>query len=410
MSANYIEETNTALISVELPHWAARGLAYCLILLFTVGVIASLVITVPETVSASFVLVPRSGTDPIRALRGGIVTQVKITEGQSVTQGETLFILKSEVAASKTADLESLATQSKGSEDSLALAARKYADQRLANAEEERKLRKRVESLGDMIELKNKELALAGTIVERYEKLKRDGLVSAVDDTRNQIEMNRLASEMESLRGEQKQVAGTIDKLRHEEAVLETEYKERERGFKEETEKAQIRMGSMKEALFMGQGNQVAILAPHSGTILSLGVKSPGAIVSEGDPLCEMVSSSDIVEAELSIPEWGMGRIKNGQKVRLLYDAFPYQRYGIQYGMVRWISPAATITTKEKQSFRALTEIKDRAIQVDGQSRPLLPGMNGKAEIVVGRRSLISYAFEPIRQLREKLRQTPDTP
>jgi membrane fusion protein len=122
-----------------------------------------------------------------------------------------------------------------------------------------------------------------------------------------------------------------------------------------------------------------------------------------------MVSSSDIVEAELSIPEWGMGRLKNGQKVRLLYDAFPYQRYGIQYGMVRWISPA-TVATKDKQSFRALTEINEKAIQVDGQSRSLLPGMNGKAEIVVGRRSLISFAFEPIRQLRENLRQAPDTP
>jgi membrane fusion protein len=409
MPANYIEDANTSLINVELPHWAARGLSYCLILLFATGVIASLVITVPETVSASFVLVPRSGTDPIRALRGGIVTQVKITEGQSVAQGETLFILKSEVAASKTADLESLTTQSKGSEDSLVLATQKYADQKLANTEEERKLRKRVESLGDMIEFKNRELALARTIADRYERLSKDGLVSAVDDTRNQIEMNRLASEIEALRAEQKQVGGTIDKLQHEIAVLETEYKERERGFKEEAARAQIRMSSMKEALFMGQGNQVAILAPHSGTILSLGVKSPGAIVGEGDPLCEMVSSSDIVEAELSIPEWGMGRIKNGQKVRLLYDAFPYQRYGIRYGLVRWISPA-TVVTKEKQSFRALTEINEKAIQVDGQSRSLLPGMNGKAEIVVGRRSLISYAFEPIRQLRENLRQAPDTP
>lgn len=409
MPANYVEETNTALISVQLPHWAARGLSYCLILLFTVAVIASLVITVPETVSASFVLVPRNGTDPIRALRGGIVTQVRVSEGQSVTQGEILFIVKSEVAASKTADLESLATQSRGSEDSLALATRKYADQKLANVEEERKLTKRVESLGDMIEFKNKELALARTIAERYAKLSKDGLVSAVDDTRNQMEMNRLSSEIESLRAEQRQVTVTIDKLQHEKAVVETEYKERERGFKEETEKAQIRMSSMKEVLFMGQGNQVAILAPHSGTILSLGVKGPGAIVGEGDPLCEMVSSNDTVEAELSVPEWGMGRIKNGQKVRLLYDAFPYQRYGIRYGMVRWISPS-TIATKEKQSFRALTEINDKSIQVDGQSRSLLPGMNGKAEIVVGRRSLISFAFEPIRQLRENFRQTPDTP
>jgi membrane fusion protein len=408
MSANYVEK-NPALISVELPHWAARGLSYCLILLFLGGAVASIVITVPETVSASFVLVPRSGTDPIRALRGGIVTQVKVTEGQSVTQGEILFVLKSEVAASKTADLESLATQSKGSEDSLTLASRKYADQKLAYAEEERKLRKRMESLGDMIQFKHKELAMARTIVERYEKLSKDGLVSAVDDTRNRIEMNRLDSEIEGLKAEQKQVALTLDKLAHEAAVLQTEYKERERGFKEDTEKAQIRMGSMKEALFMGKGNQVAVLAPRSGTILSLGVKGPGAIVNEGDPLCEMVSSEDIVEAELLVPEWGMGRIKNGQKVRLLYNAFPYQRYGIRYGMVRWISPA-TIAAKDVQSFRALTDLQDKAIQVDGQSRQLLPGMNGRAEIVVGRRSLISYAFEPIRQLRENLRRDPDTP
>jgi multidrug efflux pump subunit AcrA (membrane-fusion protein) len=230
-----------------------------------------------------------------------------------------------------------------------------------------------------------------------------------VDDTRNRIAMNRLASEIEELKAEQKQVAMTIDKLAHEAAVLQTEYLERERGFKEETEKAQIRMGSMKEALFMGQGNQVAILAPHSGTILSLGVKAPGAIVSEGDALCEMVAENDTVEAELSVPEWGMGRIKNGQRVRLLYDAFPYQRFGIRYGSVRWISPSTSLS-KEKQGFRALTEIRDEAIQVDGQPRSLLPGMSGKAEIVVGRRSLISYAFEPIRQLRENLRQDPETP
>jgi multidrug efflux pump subunit AcrA (membrane-fusion protein) len=409
MSTNNVEDKNTALIDVELPHWAARGLAYFLILLFAAGVIASLVITVPETVSASFVLVPRNGTDPIRALRGGIVTQVRVSEGQSVTQGETLFVVKSEVAASKNADLESLATQSRGSEESLALATRKYADQKLAYAQEERKLSNRMASLDDMIAFKNKELALSRTIVERYEQLSKDGLVSAVDDTRNRIAMNRLASEIEELKAEQKQVAMTIDKLAHEAAVLQTEYRERERGFKEETEKAQIRMGSMKEALFMGQGNQVAILAPHSGTILSLGVKAPGAIVSEGDALCEMVAENDTVEAELSVPEWGMGRIKNGQRVRLLYDAFPYQRFGIRYGSVRWISPSTSLS-KEKQGFRALTEIKDEAIQVDGQPRSLLPGMSGKAEIVVGRRSLISYAFEPIRQLRENLRQDPETP
>ena len=409
MSANVVDERNTALINVELPHWAARGLAYCLILLFGTGVLASLIITVPETVSASFVLVTRNGTDPIRALRGGIVTQVKVSEGQSVTRGETLFVVKSEVAASKTADLESLEAQSKGSEESAALAARKYAEQKLAFAEEERKLRERAQSLGNMVEFKNKEFALARTIVERFERLNKDGLVSAVDDTRNRIEMNRLASEIEELKAEQKQVGVSIDKLTHEAAVLLTEYKERERSFKEETETARIRMSSMKETLFMGQGNKVEILAPRTGIVLSLRVKGPGALVNEGDALCEMVAADDIVEAELSVPEWGVGRITTGQRVRLLYDAFPYQRFGIRYGSLRWISPSGAASS-DKQGFRALTEIEDEAIRVDGKSRSLLPGMSGKAEIVIGKRSLISYAFEPIHQLRENLRQDPLAP
>lgn len=59
------EDKNTALIDVELPHRAARGLAYFLILLFAAGVIASLVITVPETGAE-----PRS-LQPVCCLFGG---------------------------------------------------------------------------------------------------------------------------------------------------------------------------------------------------------------------------------------------------------------------------------------------------------------------------------------------------
>jgi hypothetical protein len=39
--------------------------------------------------------------------------------------------------------------------------------------------------------------------------------------------------------------------------------------------------------------------------------------------------------------------------------------------------------------------------------RPLLPGMRGQADIVIGKRRLYSYAFEPIRALRENFRQVP---
>jgi hypothetical protein len=39
--------------------------------------------------------------------------------------------------------------------------------------------------------------------------------------------------------------------------------------------------------------------------------------------------------------------------------------------------------------------------------RPLLPGMRGQADIVIGRRRLYLYALEPVRALQENFREAP---
>ena len=57
--------------------------------------------------------------------------------------------------------------------------------------------------------------------------------------------------------------------------------------------------------------------------------------------------------------------------------------------------------------FRVLADTPERSFRVEGRDRPLRAGMGGRAEVVVGRRSLISYAFEPLRQLRENLAEPP---
>jgi hypothetical protein len=57
--------------------------------------------------------------------------------------------------------------------------------------------------------------------------------------------------------------------------------------------------------------------------------------------------------------------------------------------------------------FRAFADVDDTAVTVKGEPRPLRPGMGGRADVVVGRRALITYAFEPLRQLRESLADAP---
>ncbi|MGE5213177.1 MAG: hypothetical protein ACM3NN_05730, partial [Nitrospirota bacterium] len=79
--------------------------------------------------------------------------------------------------------------------------------------------------------------------------------------------------------------------------------------------------------------------------------------------------------------------------------------YGTVTGKVDWISPSAVTSTEGSHfvAFGSLDryEISSRA----GNALPLRVGMKGNAHIIVGGRTLIEYAFEPIRQLRESIKQ-----
>lgn len=401
-ASSYEKDGGTVFLETTPPHWAARGLAYILILLFTAAIIASVLVQVPETVSSPFVLVPIRGTDPVKVLRGGVVAQLLTTEGQAIGKGDPIAIIKSDTVGERSADLQSFQTETRGGGESLSLAKRKYESQRLSDEKEALKLGDRINHLMRMIELKNKQLALARQMADSYAKLQKDGLASTTETTRRQLDVTEIASELEQLESSQRETQAAIEKLKHETAARESEYRELERGLKEEIEKDNIRITALKDGLAQSLRDEVTITAPCSGTVLKLQVKSPGAVVQEGEVLCEVACAGEQLQAELTVPQSGIGRIRPGQGVKLLYDAFPYQRYGAKFGALRWISPATSST-----NFRVLVDIADEAVIIKGQLRPLMSGMGGRAEVVVGKRSLISYAFEPIRQLRENLAEPP---
>src|SRR5215216_2799691 len=89
--------TNTFL-DLSPPHWASRALSYVILTMVLVAAIASIVIRLPETVTASFVLSPTHGADPIKTPRQGIASHVFVGEGQSVNQGDLIVTLRSESA------------------------------------------------------------------------------------------------------------------------------------------------------------------------------------------------------------------------------------------------------------------------------------------------------------------------
>jgi len=394
-------------LALAPPHLAARGLSYAIIAIVLVGAIAAVVIKLPETVTADFVLVPARGTDPIRATRQGIMNRVFVSEGQTVNQGEVIATLRSESAGDRAAELMTVQTQLAGAGESFINGKAKFTAQTLADEQERRKLATRVEHLEGLAALKRQQLALLRQMADSYEKLYREGITSRAQLTEKQLEVADLAAELEKLIAEQGETRAAIEKQKADSSVRGAEFKEVERTYAEATATGDIRVAALRAGLAGSDGNEIRLTAPCAGTILRLHVRDAGAVISEGEAVAELVCAGETLRAELKVPEASVGKLRTGQGVKLKYDAFPYQRYGVRHGRVAWLSPAA-VETKGGASFKAHVEIAAGEILVQGQSRPLFAGMSGKAEIVIGNRSLIEYVLEPLRQLKENLSDVPE--
>ncbi len=402
-------EAEVTFLDSKAPHWAVNGLVYLILLVFLLAAVALIVVQVPETVNSPFVLVPTRGADPVRASRSGIVSRVHAIEGQSVSKGEPLFVIQSSPVGDRASELSALETQLRGSRESLVNTAKEYESQQHANNEEARRLSEKIASLTQTIKLKEEQLGLAQQIVQRFEEGFRQGVTSEVELIRLRLDAGRKAVELEESRKDLKEAERSLEKLRHESEARSARQLEMERSLKEGFERARIRTMALEKDLVHTHSGELSIIAPCAGTILRQLVKNSGAFVNEGEALSELACSGETLQAELTLPQSVTGRIRQGHGVKLLYDAFPYQRYGVRYATVRWLSPAAT-GTAAGVSFYGFADIDPAPIMVDGEPRTLREGMRGTARIVVGRRSLLTYAFEPLRQLKENLSSIPSKP
>lgn len=417
-------ETQVAFLENEPPPLVARGLALLLIALFVTAAILASVIHLPETVRATFVLVPIRGNDPIRAPRAGRVVEAQAVESARVRKDAPLFVLRSPEAADRAADLQVAEAKEQSAAQGLVNARRKYQSETLSAAEEMRELVERSAFLDRMLVLKQEQLALTAEQAERARILRDQGLASLDMQSDMQIRHSATIMELEQLRTDRRETLAKIEKLRHSDDGRRAAFEEEERTLLEQLGEARIRVESLRADLPVTGAGEITIASPCDGTIVKLEVRGEGAIVQEGDTLAEVACSGEKLQAELTVPQGALSRIRPGQPVKLLYEAFPYQRFGVKRGIVRWASPAGTAgspgaapspaapgtsgtapaAARDPLEFRAFAQLVEEGVRVDGEDRRFLPGMTGSALVVVGRRSVISYAFDPLRQMREALR------
>ena len=384
-------DAESEMLPQEPPPWIIRSTAWLLLAAFLFALLVAIVMRLPETVRCPFVLVPGTGADPIQSPVRAIISQIAVDEGQPVKAGEELFVLRSEEIRGLDTEFRTLTEDLRSKEESLARYDNAYIAQLgMKNSE--------IEQAKSEVKFRENHANTSRDLVTRMEKLAKLGGESEIDLVKMRLDL--AGSEKDLSVAQRTAQQENLDRQR-----METEHARQRAEQQSEIEKLKMRIGALKTDLKNAQQNLLTIRSPYEGVIISMDQRSVGTFVQQGQVLCQLAPKDSKPRARMTLNEVGLPKLTVTQRVRYFFEAYPYQRYGTVTGKLDWISPSA-VTTSDGSRFTALGSLDRYDIfSRAGKILPLRVGMRGDAHIIVGSRTMIEYAFEPIRQLRESMKQ-----
>jgi len=384
-------DVESEMLPQEPPPWIIRSTAWLLLAAFLFALLVAIVMRLPESVHCQFVLIPATGADPIQSPRQAIISRVAVEEGQPVKLGEVLFVLRSDEIRGWDTQFRTFTEDLRSKEQSLTQSETAYAAQlEIKKAE--------VEQAKSEVKFRENHASTSRDLVKRMEKLAKLGGESEIDLVKLKLD---LAGSEKDLSVAQR----TVQQVNLDRERMETEHARQRAEQQSEIEKLKMRIGALKTDLENTHQNLLTVRSPYEGVIISMDQRTVGSFVQQGQVLCQLAPKDAKPRARMTLNEAGLPKLAIAQRVRYFFEAFPYQRYGAVTGKLDWISPSE-ITTTDGSHFVALGSLDRYEISPrTGEILPLRVGMRGQAHIIVGGRTLIEYAFEPIRQLSESMKQ-----
>jgi multidrug resistance efflux pump len=381
-------DTESEMLPQDPPPFIIRSLAWLFLGAFIFALLFAIVMKLPETVHCNFVLVPATGADPIQSPRQAVITKVAVTEGQTIRAGEEMFVLRSDEIRGWDTELHTVEADLRNKQDSLGK--NDDAHNSLLNIKSAE-----IEQARSEVKFRENHMKTSRDLVTRMEKLSREGGVSEFELIHAKLDLAGSEKDYSVAQRTLQQVQLDRQRMVTERARLRGEELA-------EIEKLKMREDALKVDLENTHKSMLTIRSPYDGVVIATEQRSVGAVVQQGQVLCQLSPRDAQPRARMLLGEASLSKLAIAQKVRYFFEAFPYQRYGAVDGKLDWISPSAVAST-DGPHFIASASLDRQSISVRGKNMPLRVGMKGEAHVVVGHRTLIEYAFEPIRQLRESI-------
>lgn len=361
------------------------------------------------------VIVPDRGLLRLPSPAVGTVVERRVSEGDPVRAGDVLFVVSVDKSTLKgdaqSAVQGSLDARQRSLQEARAQSQALEREQVAALTRQIEDMRRELQQMDGEAELQQQRLALALKAQARLESLQAENFVSSAH-------VQTRAEEVLGLRAQA--VALARQRTAHQREIAALEALRREKPLQAQSQRGTIDRDLAELAQESAQSDalqRIVVRAPQTGVVTAV-LAAPGDSVSPAAALASLLPEGARMQAELFAPSSAVGFLRPRQAVQLRYQAFPFQKFGHHPGQVLQVSrtplqaaelaslPLATGTTSAAPNssarppgeplYRITVELDRQTVQAYGVAQPLVAGMQLEADVLLDRRRLIEWIFEPL--------------
>ncbi len=417
------------------PFWG-RALLYIVLLFVIVAITWAWWSKVDVVASAPFRLVPLGQVKTIQAQRGGEIELIGVKEGDHIEKGqEVLFKLKSWETWGELREWEQakMVFQKAEYDFKTVLPQRARLNRETIGALEQRLsvLQQFMEAHQDALEdyqsdvgnvegsktkisdmglqaqigFRQAEIDLMKQAFLQQKTLFERELISRADMNRARVQYLSALSALPSRMSEIYKNEMAVQDLKRQILEVRIAHEREASQMQHAYETAHLRLEQARKRIDRTlEAESDLIIAPESGIVTQVMVNAIGQVISKGQPLIALAPASAPMVAELMVLNKDVGLLKPGQLVKLKYDAYAFQDFGIKRGRLTYISPDAMVDERIGPIFKCVVELEENTMRVKGYDKPLMFGMKGTAEMMTDRQSVLLMLLSPLRQLYESAR------
>jgi membrane fusion protein len=339
----------------------------------------------------------------------GRVTDLLIKEGDEVKAGDPMARISLDRSTGKGASTsEAVAAEMQSRR---AILEREQAQLRDLGTQQLEQVRRRAKDLANELgqidaEMKLQEVRIrsARDQVQRYRGLAGEKQFVSEALVKQKIdEVTDQEIKLQSLHRQRSQVERDLESAKLEEPSI---------GLKSRTQVEQVsrQMSELQEGLAQVEARRETVIrAPVSGVVTNIAVNLGQSFAADA-PFATVLPKGSGLHVELLVPTRAIGFVKTGQDVMLRYDAFPYERFGQYHGKIVdigrnvWSSGdrVGPLSAKEPV-YRVDVGLDKQTVGALDQEFSLRPGMSVNADLLLEKRTLFEWIFEPVIKLKERI-------